>query len=270
MRRFVLPCAALGVAAHAAFAGITPTLQIRHVRATGMIFGAATMLNDDVSFQAPDFGVFDDTATVDLTLEGSIVQSSADQLSTIGNHKIYAELDSGAVIVSSPTAGAVQASGQNTAFIMFQVSQPQTWRLDAVIPRTNGSAFASVVIRRGGTIVAMFDGVSGPGETHQFVQLQPGEYAIEIDASADASMCGGPFERHSEAAIGVHFSDVSGACAGDADGDRRVTFADLNRVLAVFGAAGTIGFVEGDLNFDGSVNFLDLNLVLGAFSQTCP
>ncbi len=56
-------------------------------------------------------------------------------------------------------------------------------------------------------------------------------------------------------------------CAGDANGDRVVNFADLNVVLSNFGGIG-VG-LPGDLNGDGAVNFADLNLVLSSFGVSC-
>jgi hypothetical protein len=58
-------------------------------------------------------------------------------------------------------------------------------------------------------------------------------------------------------------------CSGDANGDGSVTFADLNLVLANFGAAGVPGAVPGDVNRDGVVNFADLNLTLSNFGVAC-
>ncbi len=57
------------------------------------------------------------------------------------------------------------------------------------------------------------------------------------------------------------------SCAGDANGDNLVNFADLNAVLGDFGASG-MG-LPGDLNGDGAVDFADLNLVLSNFGQGC-
>lgn len=57
-------------------------------------------------------------------------------------------------------------------------------------------------------------------------------------------------------------------CAGDADGDEAVTFADLNLILATWGMAvepGTMGDVTGD----GLVNFADINLTLDVWGEGC-
>lgn len=60
-------------------------------------------------------------------------------------------------------------------------------------------------------------------------------------------------------------------CPGDANGDGRIDFADLNIVLGAFGtAAGQAGFVAtADFNGDGRIDFADLNVVLSAFGQAC-
>lgn len=56
-------------------------------------------------------------------------------------------------------------------------------------------------------------------------------------------------------------------CPGDANGDQRVDFADLNIVLGAFNQTGQN--LPGDFNGDGVVNFSDLNLVLGNFNLSC-
>ncbi len=60
------------------------------------------------------------------------------------------------------------------------------------------------------------------------------------------------------------------ACPGDINGDRRVTFADLNVVLAQFGQVGQRGASRpGDTTGDGVVDFADLNAVLAGFGADC-
>lgn len=54
-------------------------------------------------------------------------------------------------------------------------------------------------------------------------------------------------------------------CDGDVNGDGSVNLADLNLVLANFGATTP----NGDANGDGVVNLADLNLVLANFGTDC-
>jgi hypothetical protein len=59
-------------------------------------------------------------------------------------------------------------------------------------------------------------------------------------------------------------------CPGDITGDRRVSFADLNIVLAQFGQVSLPGASRpGDTTGDGVVNFEDLNAVLAGFGADC-
>lgn len=52
---------------------------------------------------------------------------------------------------------------------------------------------------------------------------------------------------------------------GDANGDHRVDFVDLNIVLSNYGAMGPAAATPGDLNADGRVDFVDLNIVLSNY-----
>lgn len=58
---------------------------------------------------------------------------------------------------------------------------------------------------------------------------------------------------------------------GDVDSDGDVDFADINAVLASFGAChGAVAYAPAaDLNTDGCIDFLDLNLVLSSYGQSC-
>lgn len=65
----------------------------------------------------------------------------------------------------------------------------------------------------------------------------------------------------------ITFAPPPAPCPGDANGDRRVDFADLNVVLSQFGQVGPM--LSGDLNGDGRVDFADLNQVLSNFGANC-
>lgn len=59
-------------------------------------------------------------------------------------------------------------------------------------------------------------------------------------------------------------------CAGDADANGVVNFADITSVLSNFGAVYTPPAVgPGDADGDGTVNFSDITRVLARFGQTC-
>jgi hypothetical protein len=63
--------------------------------------------------------------------------------------------------------------------------------------------------------------------------------------------------------------DFTRSCPSDTNGDGLVNFADLNAILANFGASGA-SIVCIDSNNDNLINFADLNAVLAAFGQPCP
>jgi hypothetical protein len=57
------------------------------------------------------------------------------------------------------------------------------------------------------------------------------------------------------------------SCPGDANGDNRVDFFDLNFVLADYGLTGPD--LRGDINGDGIVDFFDLNTLLANYGRGC-
>ncbi len=59
-------------------------------------------------------------------------------------------------------------------------------------------------------------------------------------------------------------------CAGDANGDGNVNFADITAVLSNWGRIGTPGSgASGDANDDGQVNFADITSVLSNWGASC-
>lgn len=60
------------------------------------------------------------------------------------------------------------------------------------------------------------------------------------------------------------------ACAGDADDDGVVTFADITSVLNFWLVDYSPGSGPGDASLDGVVNFADITAVLNAFGVVCP
>ncbi len=64
--------------------------------------------------------------------------------------------------------------------------------------------------------------------------------------------------------------DALSPCPGDLDGDRAVSFNDLNLVLGDFGHQSAPGAArQGDADGDGLVDFADLNLVLSGYGADC-
>jgi len=49
--------------------------------------------------------------------------------------------------------------------------------------------------------------------------------------------------------------------AGDTNGDRSVSFADLVVVAQNYGTSGGVTYASGDFNYDGNVSFADLVMV---------
>lgn len=262
--RSLVTLASFVALAGAAHAGISPSMQIRSCRSLGGVFSVAGQLHDDRSVQAPDFTTFDDGAVVDLMLGQAIAQAGTDQLSSITERIVRAELGAGAV-VSTGVNEVSHAQSDNTFFVMFTIPTTQTWRLDAVIPWANNSAWANVTLRRNGQTIAELASWVAIGELHETMTLEPGEYVIDANANANAVVCGGPLQQQSEAALGFVFRDLTDAVPGDVNDDLVVNFTDLMLILGHFGMEGTIGFVEGDLDFDGRVAFSDLNAVLSNY-----
>lgn len=96
---------------------------------------------------------------------------------------------------------------------------------------------------------------------------QPCGSDLEFFVQATAS--DGLVVRSPASAVLTASTPACPACAGDADGDRSVSFGDVTTVLANFGSSGAAG-IPGDADRDGFVTFADITSVLGNFGGTCP
>lgn len=91
--------------------------------------------------------------------------------------------------------------------------------------------------------------------------LLPGVFENPVDAVASVR----------QDLFGIALPPPPSPCPGDANGDRRVDFADITTVLVNFGNTyppGPPG--PGDTNGDGVVNFADVTTVLVNFGRVCP
>lgn len=99
--------------------------------------------------------------------------------------------------------------------------------------------------------------------------------AIGIHTHAGCSASGGSNQGTNIgiAALRTALLNPRGVCLlglpCDTNGDRRIDFADLNRILGDFGQSGAAGTIPGDVNRDGTVNFADVNLCLSYWTEAC-
>ncbi|MDX2115135.1 MAG: DNRLRE domain-containing protein [Planctomycetota bacterium] len=73
-----------------------------------------------------------------------------------------------------------------------------------------------------------------------------------------------------EATTAAAVLDVVSTCAGDANRDGLVNFADITSVLSNFGRVYPGSTGPGDANFNGDVTFGDVTEVLSRFNTACP
>lgn len=117
------------------------------------------------------------------------------------------------------------------------------------------------------------------GNSGSPILLQRSGAAIGIHTHAGCTTSGGVNNGSSLtiAALRAALAAPRGVCltrglSGDVNGDRMVTFADLNVILGNFGLpapGGAAGLAFGDINGDGAVTFADLNACLGVFGDRC-
>ncbi len=116
------------------------------------------------------------------------------------------------------------------------------WRVNGSVVRTLTSAALSDALPRD---------TAAPGQTIT-CQVTPG----------DGKVSGGVVQSSVVVAPPL--------CAGDANGDRVVNFADITGVLSNWQADYRPGAGPGDANGDGMVNFADITGVLSNWQATCP
>lgn len=133
------------------------------------------------------------------------------------------------------------------------------WRVDPVNGLVPMTGAAGEPYFTGGNVASRsaIDNV----EHLRILGLAQGDYMLEVRRRD--TLPGGAWD------IALAWLRPRHECPGDANGDNLVNFADLNIVLANYGAVGQPGAVPGDVNGDGRVTFSDLNLVLSYFSASC-
>ena len=94
-----------------------------------------------------------------------------------------------------------------------------------------------------------------------------GPLAVQLAAGGFFVDAGGVPSSH--VALWGGCPDAPAPCAGDADGDRTVSFADVTAVLVHFGSTG-LPYSPGDASGDGLVNASDIVSVLLGFDTPCP
>lgn len=137
-----------------------------------------------------------------------------------------------------------------------------------------------VALVAGGEVIAMDDNTLGGA-------IPEGEFrtsTVRVDIGAAHPRLGQTLQIRlihlnipgtaAEPGIEVDFDnvrlDATPECAGDADGDGAVTFADITNVLANFGVAYPGSTGPGDADHNGAVNFADITEVLANFGAPCP
>lgn len=175
---------ALGLAA-IVIAAITPSVQaqLSYVSQSRSVYaqvGVAGGAQDVHTVSAPDFGVFNQTASssVGLPYPGS---SSATQVSSL--------LPTGIDIATSfasarpAAAGTGSARMESTLDVLFSVDQPTTFTLSGLMPASEAASIPQIADLR--TIQLTGPGVSidlvGPGAFSQTGSFSVGQYHLLID-----------------------------------------------------------------------------------------
>ncbi|MGD9691888.1 MAG: hypothetical protein AB7G17_03520 [Phycisphaerales bacterium] len=178
----------------------------------------------------------------------------------------------GAVNVAGVTApgSTTSPTGQLSVQGPYTQTSGATLRIDlaGTTPGTQHDVLAvSGAASIAGTLVLnLVSGFSPPGGTTFTVLTAPNVTGTFSTVQASPPLSASWEVIYEPGAVKVRAAGA--ACPGDANGDRRVDFLDLNIVLSFFGQNVPVG-TSGDLNADGQVTFIDLNIVLSFFGHTC-
>lgn len=171
-------------------------------------------------------------------------------------------------VAYSIAAAAPPATGQTFRITGYGTTSPANFLNQ--VQKTHTGAYVSVV---GNTLRYSVD-TTGGNSGSPVEDLTTG-LAVGIHTHAGCTSTGGANQGTNIgiAALRTALLNPRGVCllslVGDTNGDRRVDFADLNRVLSEFGLTGAPGQFTGDLNRDGVVNFTDVNLCLAYWGEIC-
>lgn len=167
----------------------------------------------------------------------------------------------GIVIVSvngSPPVPMLFGPGPDQYIVVFQADAPEVGAFNKTFVNQ-----AFVPIAWGTSVVEL----PGPGSQNVVLYTMPNGTTGELAIGPVPTGAQRPYISYRAGVYHVDFTQQQQPCPGDANGDRRVDFADLNAVLSQFGQQGP--GLAGDVNGDGAVNFQDLNMVLANFGRPC-
>ncbi len=261
-------CACAAAFAQAGASGATLVSQSRAAESFALASDGAMVVEDPVSFVSTLPGAFGESADSHAAVGVATATGTADQTSVVRAQRVTMNSTVFAM-AGALTPAFARADGESRLRVTFDLTQDESWALDADAAIT-GASFGSVVfvsLTVDGAILREFSTSLGWTSAHETIALDPGHYVLDINVSATLDSQGAAGSDQTGASLAFSFIRQSPPCSGDANGDLLVDFLDLNHVLSDFGAVAP-GLV-GDVDFDGDCDFTDLNTVLSSFGTTC-
>jgi hypothetical protein len=230
--------------ASAAAQSIAYESQARTVRARA---SEGTLAGNSQSFDAPDFGPWDQPAMASYVVTGGSAGASVRQTSTLGPREINAQ---GNVSTSAGSSQGRPVFGEGSTLFDVTFSVSGAWPY----------------LFQGATTDAEW-ALTGPGVNHSGVggpfvfqgTLEPGEYRLRLAASARATP-GAP----DGAGFSVLFR-VTPSCRADLNSDGELTFDDIQLFVGFYNGADP----RADVNSDGEWTFDDIQLFVGLYNAGC-
>ncbi len=267
-------CAAVSVATGACLGGAsaaTLLAQNRVVESNASASDGVSGVTDPRMDQSIDPGIvtleiYSYAEAIDAVGQCAVAQESSEISGDYINHFTRVEAAADAIAPS-----IASAEGRSFMIASFRVDEPEYWSLGfhfgVYNPQTAGAASIRFLLERDGTVLRSIEAIDEYNYLDAMT-LTPGEYTFSVELLATVESDGTTNEAVG-ASCGARFTRYATHCPGDADGDRKVQFNDLNHVLGTFGFLGPPGEYPGDVNNDGATDFIDLNIVLSNFGTTC-
>jgi hypothetical protein len=257
----------LSLAAHAAHAQVTPTLDLRRTTATARAGDTTHSLSASPATPFADFAPPD--LDVDAAAASAASHAHASQSSFFHTANRQADFAArGSATASALSQGFDPGSAQASSsfYTAFHLAEPLTLTLSASLTRGNVSS-AQLILQSSDNQTSYFLDASSPQPIELTATLPAGDYTLVAYASAAVALY--PFADLADGCTFDLTGSIRPACPTDFNADGFLDFFDYDDFVACFESGACPPHSSADFNHDGFADFFDYDSFVESFEAGC-